>query len=90
MKSIPGINRPAQTQFAVLKPPPQKLDHWRADSTSFTRWMSEISLSTLLLFLFFAFAVSSLAFAQSNYSTVDAFDALLRWMPFLLKSGFFF
>ena len=90
MKSIPGVNRPAQTRFAVLKPPPPQLDHWRADSTSFTRWMSDISLTKFFLFLFFAFVVSSLALAQSNYSTVDAFDALFRWMPFLLKSGFFF
>ena len=90
MKSIPGINRPAQTRFAVLKPPPRQLDHWRVDSTSFTRWMSELSLMKVFLFLLFAFVMSSLAFAQSNFSTADAFDALLRWMPFLLKSGFFF
>ena len=90
MKSIPGINRPAQTRFDVLKPPVRQIDHWRADSTSFTRWMSEISLVKLFLFLFFTFAASSLALAQSNFSTADAFDALLRWMPFLLKSGFFF
>ncbi|MEO0995207.1 MAG: amino acid ABC transporter permease, partial [Pseudomonadota bacterium] len=32
----------------------------------------------------------TLAFAQSQYSTADAFDALWRWMPFLLWSGFFF
>ena len=32
----------------------------------------------------------SLAYAQSSFSLSDAFDALWRWMPFLLVSGFLF
>ena len=90
MKSIPGIDRPAKTGFAVLKPVNQTVDHWRADSTSFTRWLSGVSIGRMIVLLVAVVVGSSTAFAQSNYSTVDAFDALVRWMPFLLKSGFFF
>ncbi len=90
MKSIPGINSKAATDLPVLKPVNKKTDYWNPNSTAFTRWLSELSIVNCFLFIFLAFAVSSLAFAQSNYTTKDAVDALFRWMPFLLKSGFFF
>ena len=32
----------------------------------------------------------TLAYAQSRFTTGDAFDALWRWMPFLVMSGFLF
>ena len=90
MKLIPGVNTQARTEFAVLKPAADNVGPGQVDSTSFTRWLSGISITHCFLFMLLAFAVSSVAFAQSNYTTAAAFDALIRWMPFLLKSGFFF
>jgi len=90
MNSIPGVNQKSNTNLAVLKPVRIETYHSNPASTSFTRWLSEISLLKYFVFMFLVLMCSSIAFAQSNYTTAKAFDALIRWMPFLLKSGFFF
>ena len=90
MKAIPGINTSTATDLPVLKPVSKNTDHWSPDSTAFTYWLSGISIRNFLVFLLLALIFSSVALAQSNYTTARAFDALVRWMPFLLKSGFFF
>ena len=90
MKLIPGINHKSKTDLAVLKPIRVESHHFDPGSTSFTRWLSEVPLIKSLMFMMLLIMLSSVAVAQSNYSTAKAFDALIRWMPFLLKSGFFF
>ena len=90
MKSIPGIDRHLKTNFAVLKPVRIESNHFDPGSTMFTRWLGEIPVFKGFIFVLLMMLVSSMALAQSNYSTAKAFDALFRWMPFLLKSGFFF
>ena len=90
MKAIPGINTSTTTDLPVLKSVSKNADHWSPDSTAFTYWLSGISIRSFLVFVLLALIFSSVALAQSNYTTARAFDALVRWMPFLLKSGFFF
>ena len=87
-KPIPGLDRPAKTDLAVLKP-----IHVRAageaDDLLFSRWLCNCPLWALLLFVsLFAFW-PSLALAKSTYTMTHAFEALWRWLPFLMKSGFF-
>ncbi len=90
MKKIPGINRNLKTDFAVSKPVRMRCDHFDPGSTAFTRWLGGISLFKVFILVLLMITASSMALAQSNYSTARAVDALVRWMPFLLKSGFFF
>ena len=54
----------------------------------FSRWMSGVS-GRMLLLLFLAAAVwPAITLAQGGYTTAQAFDALVRWLPFLVTKGF--
>lgn len=88
MKHIVGVNTPAQGGMEVLKP----FDHKAhvPDGFLFTRWVSNLPWWTPCLILLTCAAWPSIAYAQSKFGTADAFDALWRWMPFLLWSGFLF
>ncbi|MCP4233559.1 MAG: ABC transporter permease subunit, partial [Aestuariibacter sp.] len=61
-----------------------------ANDLLFSRWLG--SMPPWLPFLFFAVAIiwPMLSWAQSTYSTGDAFNALQRWLPFLMLHGFLF
>jgi polar amino acid transport system permease protein len=88
MKSIPGVNAHPQSDMAVLKP--YNGAKHVPDGYIFTRWVASMPWWTPFLILAVMAIWPALAHAQSRFSTVEAFDALWRWMPFLLKSGFFF
>ena len=92
MKKIPGINTQGGTDLPVLKP--LKINHSQMPgsptSTSFTRWLSELSVWQMFGLAAVIMGLSSLANAATPYTTFDALDALWRWMPFLLSKGFFF
>ena len=88
MRSIPGITKPHQANLAVLKP--NNAAQHIPDGYTFTRWVASMPWWTPLMILAVMALWPALAHAQSRYSTIQAFDALWRWMPFLLKSGFFF
>ncbi|MEM7743866.1 MAG: amino acid ABC transporter permease [Pseudomonadota bacterium] len=85
---IAGVNRPGRTDLAVLKP--FDIRAVTPDGYVFTRWMAALPWWTPFLIAAVALVWPTLAHAQDRYSTADAFDALWRWMPFLLWSGFFF
>lgn len=88
MNRIAGINAAASTDLPVLKP----FDTIRhsPDGYIFTRWLASLPWWTPAVILLIAALYPALAFAQSKYGTADAFEALWRWMPFLITSGFFF
>ncbi|MEO0624357.1 MAG: amino acid ABC transporter permease [Pseudomonadota bacterium] len=87
MRRIPGINAPAQG-MAVLHP--FDIRKVTPDGYLAVRWVAGLPWWSPFMVLAVAALWPTLAFAQSQYSTADAFDALWRWMPFLLWSGFFF
>ena len=87
MKRIAGINTPAKS-MAVLKP--FDVQKHVPDGYIFTRWVASLPWWTPLILLAVMAIWPSLAYAQSKFTTADAFDALWRWMPFLLWSGFLF
>jgi polar amino acid transport system permease protein len=55
-----------------------------------TRWLAGLPAWTPLLVMALALLWPALAHAQDRYTTWDATEALWRWAPFLVWSGFFF
>ena len=88
MKRISGINAPGRTDLPVLKP--FDIHRVTPDGYIFTRWVAGLPWWTPVLVVFIAALWPAIAYAQSSYTTADAFGALWRWMPFLIWSGFFF
>ncbi|MGB2304193.1 MAG: ABC transporter permease subunit, partial [Candidatus Puniceispirillales bacterium] len=84
--AIPGIGRQASTDLPVLKPftPSQPVAfHTSAWLANMPPWTGFVLLLPLILWPFASHAAGS-------FTMTDEFSALVRWMPFLLKSGFLF
>ena len=88
MKRISGINTPLKGGMAVLKP--FDINALSPDGYIFTRWLAALPWWTPMMMLAIIWGYPTIAYAQSGLSIYDAFDALWRWMPFLLLSGFSF
>lgn len=92
MKRIPGINAPARSDMkggmAVLKP--FDVAAHSPDGYIFTRWLAGLQWWTPFAAMALIVIWPTIVYAQSRYSTGDAFGALWRWMPFLVMSGFLF
>ena len=86
-RAVPGLDVPARTDLAVLRPAAAGAPG-AAHDLAFSRWLGSRSPWLLLALLAAAAAWPLLAHAQSRYSTADAFDALWRWIPFLVLEGF--
>lgn len=88
-RPIPGVTAPASGGFAVLLPfDPARRTH--TDPLSFSRWIAALP-GWVWLALFAAIVLSpAAALAQSKYSMADAWQALFKWLPFLVTSGFLF
>lgn len=89
IRSIPGVSRPASTDLPVLHPFGLDADPHRPSTVRFSRWIAGASPGWMAL----AVACVLLAPLVSHaavYDYGDAFDALLRWMPYLVTSGFLF
>ena len=85
-KLIPGINFRGRTDLPVLKPfRPRGVAY---DDMFFVRWLAGIPLKYVaIIFLLWP----ALAFAQNGgYGLRDAFEALVRWIPFITFKGFLF
>ena len=85
---IAGLNAPAHTDLAVLKP--YRPTTIGPDPMLLTRWLAGLPAWTPLALVAVALAWPAIAHAQSRYGYGDATTALWRWLPFLIKSGFFF
>ncbi|MEL7013186.1 MAG: amino acid ABC transporter permease [Pseudomonadota bacterium] len=92
MKRIAGINAPApkhlQGDMAVLKP--FDVAAHSPDGYIFTRWLAGMPWWTPFVMMALVVLWPTIVYAQSGFTTGDAFGALWRWMPFLLTSGFLF
>lgn len=88
-RSIPGVTNRASTDLPVLLPfdPSNKTN---PDSIGFSRWLGSLSPRTILVLAAVVLLWPAVATAQSNYTYVDAFGALWKWLPFLVTQGFLF
>ncbi|MDA9982690.1 amino acid ABC transporter permease [Gammaproteobacteria bacterium] len=85
--TIPGINALATTDLPVLHS--HRALYAAPSELGFSRWLAGISPWTLLALVAAAALWPLTVFAQgSGFTTADAFDALWRWMPFLIVNGF--
>lgn len=86
-KSIPGVNAAARTDLAVLLP----LDAARCkgyDPMTVSRFIA--ATPPWAPMALFAVLLLWPATGYAAYSFGDAFDALYRWIPFLISRGFLF
>jgi len=86
---IPGVDAAPATDLPVLHPGSARAPGL-ADDLAFSRWLGSRSPWVLAALLALCVAWPLVARAQSNYTNAQAFDALWRWLPFLLKDGFAF
>ncbi len=87
-RGIVGITAPGRTDLAVLKPyRPRTIG---PDPMLLTRWVANLPVWTPFALLAVALLWPVLAHAQGKYGYADATEALWRWLPFLVWSGFFF
>ena len=90
-RAIPGVDAPAAGGFAVLRPVNARAAG-EPDDLLFSRWLARAGLwlplagVALLAALVMVWPMS--ASAQGKFGFADAFDALIRWLPFLVTSGF--
>lgn len=84
---IPGLGAAARTDLPVLLPrAPRGPDH--GGDLRFSRWIGSASPWKLVLALALVASWPFAAAAQGGYTLDEAFDALWRWMPFLVTQGF--
>ena len=84
---IPGLGAAARTDLPVLLPrAPRGPDH--GGDLRFSRWIGSASPWKLMLALALVASWPFAAAAQGGYTLDEAFDALWRWMPFLVTQGF--
>ena len=88
-KIIPGVNTKTNSQFAVLKPFNASAAGAPEDLL-FSRWLASTPIWAWCLLLVVIVAWPATGYAQSSYSMSDAFQALLRWIPFIVTGGFYF
>ena len=87
IKSIPGSSAQPTSNLAVLKPFRISSDAVYGD-IKFSQWLAGLDIRWVICFVVMALCWPMLAAAQGGYTTAQAFDALLRWMPFLVREGF--
>ena len=84
---IPGVNTAPTTDLPVLHPFNARAAG-EADDIRFSRWVGSISPWVVVGLLVAACMWPLLVYAQSKFTNADAWDALWRWMPFLITKGF--
>ncbi|MEM7209017.1 MAG: amino acid ABC transporter permease [Pseudomonadota bacterium] len=87
--NIPGINTVQKTDLPVLKPYFSR-GFIGSDPVGFARWIASIHPGAILLLLAIIFLWPMSALASTGYTYGQAVQALFKWMPFLLTSGFLF
>lgn len=83
--TLPGVTAHATTDLAVLKPVRR---HVAGPTT--TQWLAGLPWWTALLLLTPLLFWPFYAQAGGKFTVVTAFGTLVKWIPFLFKSGFLF
>ena len=90
IRQIPGINpgHPTRgTDLPVLKPF-RVTTYGHASDLRFCRWLEGLNPKSVLVVALIPFVWPFVVLAQGGYTTADAFEALWRWLPFLVSHGF--
>ncbi|MDX1402549.1 MAG: amino acid ABC transporter permease [Kiloniellales bacterium] len=87
-RGIPGLDLPIRSDLPVLKPFDTSKGR-TPDPYLATRWLASLPPWTPLIILA-VILLWPLSAAAAPYGYGDAFDALWRWLPFLVLSGFSF
>lgn len=88
-RSIPGISSAPTTDLPVLKPFKAKAAG-EPEDLMFCRWLASVPLSALMVFCALLIVWPGVTAAATGYSMSDAFQALWRWIPFIVTGGFFY
>jgi len=80
---IPGIDTHEQTSFAVLKPF-NATPAGEPEDLLFSRWLASTPAWVWLLMIAVVIAWPITSYAASGYTMTDAFQALWRWLPFVI------
>ncbi|MEM8877938.1 MAG: amino acid ABC transporter permease [Pseudomonadota bacterium] len=86
---IPGVTMAGTTDLPVLKPfdPSGRTFH---DPLMFSRFLAGTGWRGMLCIAAIVALWPAMALAQSNYTYTEAFQALWKWIPFIVGSGFLF
>ena len=89
MNRIPAVNAPAPTDMPVLHS--FRSIYQNPGELGFSRWIASFPAWLPFALAFAAVMYPSYVIAQgSGFTLSDALAALLRWIPFLMTSGFVF
>ncbi len=87
--AIPGINQQAATDLPVLKPyAPDRTG--KVDDLYFSRWLAATPRQVWWILLASVLVWPVMASAASGYTMAQAFEALFKWIPFIVTGGFLF
>ncbi|MGI9351938.1 MAG: amino acid ABC transporter permease [Rhizobiaceae bacterium] len=87
--NIPGVTSKPETDLPVLKPFTARAAG-EADDLLFSRWLVSIPIYIWVFGIFVIIAWPQFAFAANGYGYSEAFQALFKWIPFIVTSGFLF
>ena len=88
LRPIPGIDGAATTDLPVLKPVAPGGYAGAADDLGFSRFLANLPWWVPAGFAFVIVLHPLTAYAQSGLGLGRSVDALWRWIPYLLFSGF--
>lgn len=86
---IPGIQSAPKTDLPVLKPFTARAAG-DVDDLLFSRWLVSTPHWAWLVLVALIVVWPGVTAAATNYTMTQAFQALWRWIPFIVKDGFFY
>ena len=86
---IPGVQSAPTTDLPVLKPF-SAVAAGAADDLLFSRWLASTPVWMWMVLSALLLAWSGVTMAAGGYTIALAFEALWRWLPFILTGGFFY
>lgn len=87
--TLPGFGQTAQTDLPVLKPFNVAVGSEDKD-LMFSRWLVSMPWWVWACLVLSVAAWPGVAAAATTYTMGQAFEALFKWIPFIVKDGFFY
>lgn len=87
--TIPGVQSKPLTDLPVLKPF-NAVAAGEPEDLLFSRWLASTPVWAWVLLCVAIVVWPAVGIAATDYTMTQAFQALLRWIPFIVTGGFFF